>query len=273
MSATSKISVITPSYNQAEYLPVCLRSVANQSYVNVEHIILDGGSTDGTQAILEQFQKLDERIKFSSGPDGGQGDAVNKGFAKASGDIIAWINSDDYYWDENVFSYIVEFFDKNPSVDIIYGGMGYVDSSDFLMHIRIPPKYNYGLLTRISYIGNTNTFYRKKVINQHILNDQYHYVIDHEYMLRITKDFTAFRTKRMIACFRVHPEAKTQTMSLEKKNIERLSRDNYHSINTGLKFKIFVFWSRIFYRFSLLYTDWKFLKKFRDNAPFDAFIK
>ena len=146
-------------------------------------------------------------------------------------------------------------------------------SSDCLTHIRIPPKYNYGLLTRISYIGNTNTFYRKKVIDRHILNDHYHYVIDHEYMLRITKDFIAFRTKRMIACFRVHPGATTQTMSLEKKNVERLSRNNYHSINTGLKFKLLVFLSRIFYRFSLLYTDWKFLKKFNDNAPFSAFIK
>ena len=110
MSTSTKVSVITPSYNQAEYLPVCLRSVANQSYANVEHIILDGGSTDGTQAILEQFQQSDERLKFSSGPDGGQGDAVNKGFAQASGDIIAWINSDDYYWDENVFYLYSRFF-------------------------------------------------------------------------------------------------------------------------------------------------------------------
>jgi len=273
MMTGPKISVVTPSYNQAEYLETCLRSVANQSYSNVEHIILDGGSTDGSQAILGQFQQSDERLKFSSGPDGGLGDAVNKGFAQANGDIIAWINSDDYYWDENVFSYIVDFFDKNPNVDIIYGGMGYVDSFDCLTHIRIPPKYNYGLLTRISYIGNTNTFYRRKVIDRHILNDQYHYVIDHEYMLRITKDFIAFRTKRMIACFRVHPDATTQTMSLEKKNVERLSRNNDHSINTGLKFKLLVFFSRIFYRFSLLYSDWRFLKKFNDNAPFSAFIK
>lgn len=273
MRVSTKISVITPSYNQAQYLPVCLRSVANQSYSNIEHIILDGGSTDGTLAILEQFQKSDERIKFTSGPDGGQGDAVNKGFALASGDVIAWINSDDYYWDEGVFSYIADFFDKNPDVDVVYGGMGYVDSSGFLKHIRIPPEYNYNLLTRISYIGNTNTFYRRKVIDRHLVDDQYHYVIDHEYMLRITKDFSACRTKRMIACFRVHPEAKTQTMSLNDKNIERLSRDNYHSIDIGLRFKISVFWSRIFYRFSLLYTDWRLLKNFRDNPPFAEFLK
>ena len=191
-----KISIVTPSYNQAEYLETCLRSVSNQSYDNVEHIILDGGSTDGSQAILSKFQQSDERLKFTSGPDGGLGDAVNKGFAQATGDIIAWLNSDDYYWDEGIFSYIVDFFERNPKVDIVYGGMGYVDSCDRLTHIRIPPKYNYGLLTRISYIGNTNTFYRRKVIDRHILNDQYHYVIDHEYFLRITKDFNAFRTKK-----------------------------------------------------------------------------
>lgn len=269
----SKISVITPSYNQVEYLETCLRSVAHQSYSNIEHIVVDGGSTDGSQKTLEEYQKRDDRLKFSSGPDKGQGDAVNKGFAQASGDIIAWINSDDYYFDEEVFKFVVEFFDKNPEVDIIYGGMAYVDSKNNLTHIRIPPQYNYGMLTRISYIGNTNTFFRRKVIDKHILDADYHYVIDHEYMLRITKDFTAYRTKRMIACFRVHPDAKTQTLSLAIKNSERLRRDKYHDIKTGIQFRILGFWDRIFYRLSLFYTDYKFIRKWKSNAPFKNFIK
>ncbi len=267
------ISVITPSFNQVDYLESCLRSVAYQSYSNIEHIVVDGGSTDGSQKILEEYQKRDAKFQFSSGPDNGQGDAVNKGFSRASGDIIAWINSDDYYFDTEVFKFVIKFFDENPDIDIIYGGMAYVDADDYLAHIRIPPQYNYGKLTRISYIGNTNTFLRRRVIDKHILDPNYHYVIDHEYMLRITKDFKAYRTKRMIACFRVHPEAKTQTMSLEVKDAERLRRDQYHDIRTGFRFQLLVFWDRIFYRLSLLYTDYKFVGKWKSDAPFNQFIK
>ena len=84
-----KVSIVTPSYNQAEYLTTCLRSVGMQSYRNVGHIVVDGGSEDGSLDILETFQAKDSRLRFSSGPDHGQGDAVNKGLSLAFGDIIA----------------------------------------------------------------------------------------------------------------------------------------------------------------------------------------
>jgi len=268
-----KISVVTPSYNQAPYLRTCLKSVSMQTYTDIEHIVIDGGSTDESVHVLEEFKKKDNRITFLSEADTGQGDAVNKGFAKVNGDIVAWINSDDYYFDKGVFQFVADFFNSNPNIDIIYGGMAYVDSHDNLQHIRIPPAYSYSLLTRISYIGNTNAFFRRKVIDRHILDDKYHFVIDHEYMLRITKDFKAFRTKRMIACFRVHPEAKTQVLSDKSKDIERDRRDLFHDINRGFVHKVLQFWSRVLYRLSLVYTDWKFLKRWKNSPPYKAFIK
>jgi glycosyltransferase involved in cell wall biosynthesis len=268
-----KISVITPSYNQAPYLITCLKSVSMQTYTDIEHIVIDGGSTDQSIQVLEEFKKDDNRVEFLSETDSGQGDAVNKGFAKASGDIVSWINSDDYYFDKDVFQFVADFFKLNPNIDIIYGGMAYVDSHDDLQHIRIPPRYNYSLLTRISYIGNTNTFFRRKVIERYVLDDEYHFVIDHEYMLRITKEFKAFRTKRMIACFRVHPEAKTQTLSDKSKDIERNRRDLSHNINRGFVHKILQFWSRFLYRLSLAYTDWRFLKLWKNSPPYKGFIK
>ena len=244
-----------------------------QSYTNVEHIVVDGGSADETLNVLQEYQKKDSRLTFSSGPDGGQGDAVNKGFAQASGDIIAWINSDDYFFDDEVFQYVVDFFNENPGIDIIYGGMAYVDSGDNLFHIRIPPQYDYSVLTRISYIGNTNAFYRRKVIERHVLDTSYHFVIDHEFMLRITKDFNAYRTKRMIGCFRVHPEAKTQTLSVESKDVERLRRDQFHSITTGLTYNLLQYRDRFIYRLSLFYTDWKYMPAWKISAPYRKFIK
>ena len=268
-----KISIVTPSYNQDPYLLTCLKSVSMQTHKDFEHIVIDGKSTDRSIQILEVFRQLDDRLCFSSETDSGQGDAVNKGFSKVSGDIVAWINSDDYFFDNKVFEYVVNFFKSNPNVDIIYGGMAYVDAEDNLQHIRVPPAYNYSLLTMISYIGNTNTFVRKKVIDRHVLDINYHFVIDHEYMLRITKDFTAIRTKRMIGCFRVHSEAKTQTLSNDSKNVERLRRDSFHKITTGFIFNTVRVFARIKYRLSLLYTDFIFLKHWKKKSPYKSFIE
>ena len=86
------ITVVTPSFNQAEYISTCLNSVLNQTYDRLEHIVVDGGSTDQTLNILRDYKSRDERLKFTSQPDEGQGDAVNKGLKKAKGEIIAWIN-------------------------------------------------------------------------------------------------------------------------------------------------------------------------------------
>lgn len=268
-----QFSIITPSYNQAAYLRTCLNSVSRQNYSNVEHIVIDGGSTDGSIEILEEFQTKDNRLQFITEPDKGQGDAVNKGFSKANGDIIAWINSDDYYFNTSVFDHVASLFNTNPDVDIIYGGMAYVDKQDNFVHARIPPKYNYSLLTRIAYIGNTNAFYRRKVIDRHLVDPDYHFVIDHEYMLRITKDFKALCTKRMLACFRVHPAAKTQTLSKQKKDNERKRRDQYHNINVSSLYKILQLRDRALYRISLFYADIKYLPEWKANPPYKIFLE
>jgi glycosyltransferase involved in cell wall biosynthesis len=268
-----KISVITPSFNQANFLPVCLNSVIGQTYTNIEHIVVDGCSTDNSVAILNSFQKKDDRIIFTSEEDSGQGNAVNKGFARSNGDIIAWINSDDFYFDNEIFEFVAEFFKSNQDIDIIYGGMAYVDEDNNLNHVRIPPKYRYSLLTRISYIGNTNCFYRRRVIEQHNLDESYHFVIDHEYMLRITKDFKAYRINRMVACFRVHSKAKTQVLSKEVKDIERNKRDKYHNIQSGYVFKFIQFYDRAIYRLNLLYSNLRFLRRYRRLVPYKIFLK
>lgn len=267
-----KISIITPSFNQADYVSTCLASVSGQIYANIEHIVVDGGSTDRTIELLKEFKQKDSRLIYSSAPDEGQGDAVNKGFLNATGDIIAWINSDDYYFDESVFEHVVGLFKSNPDIDIIYGGMAYVDSCDKLHHVRIPPKYNYDLLTRIAYIGNTNAFYRRKVIERHLLDKNYHFVIDHEFMLRITKDFKALRTQKVLACFRVHSNAKTQVMSKKSKDIERIRRNEYHGIRTNLYYRILLYRDRIIYRLRNLYNDYKYLSAVKENPPFKKFI-
>ena len=112
------ISVITPSYNSGKYIEDAVNSVLAQNYPNFEHIIVDGGSTDNTLQILEKYPHL----KWVSEPDNGQSDAMNKGFGMSSGEIIVYLNADDYF-EPDAFSNIVHTFEKNPDADMIVGNL------------------------------------------------------------------------------------------------------------------------------------------------------
>lgn len=268
-----KLSIITPSYNQAPYIGTCLNSVAKQTHVDLEHIVVDGGSTDSTASILLARAERDPRLTFTSERDRGQGDAVNRGFAKATGEVIAWINSDDYYFDDLVFADVVRLFEANPAVDVIYGGMAYVDDSDNLMHVRVPPEFDYGMLTRIAYIGNTNAFVRRTVVERHQINIAHHFVLDHEFMLRVTRDFSTMRTERIIACFRVHPAAKTQTLAKEVKDRERASRDADLGIRRDWTYLVRQLCDRLWFRLALRRSDAALLPQFRKRPPYKAFLE
>jgi glycosyltransferase involved in cell wall biosynthesis len=113
-----KISIVTPSYNYGQFIEETIRSVLLQGYPNLEYIVMDGGSTDNT---LDIFQKYEHAIDFwTSAPDKGQADAINKGFARANGDILAWLNSDDVY-EMGVLGQVSELFQEQPDIDVISG--------------------------------------------------------------------------------------------------------------------------------------------------------
>lgn len=114
-----KISVVTISYNQAEYIEDCILSVLGQSYSNIEHIVIDGNSTDGTLEILNKYQRKDTRFKFISEKDNGPASALNKGFDLATGEIFFFINSDDFILD-GCLKFIYNFFKKNLDHDLLF---------------------------------------------------------------------------------------------------------------------------------------------------------
>ena len=115
-----KISIVTPSYNQAEFLERTILSVLNQDYPNLEYIIIDGGSTDGSVEIIKKYEKY--LAYWVSEKDKGQSDAINKGFQKSTGDILAWLNSDDTYLSGTLFK-VVKAFQENPNADLIFGNI------------------------------------------------------------------------------------------------------------------------------------------------------
>ena len=129
-SRARKVSIVTPSYNQGQYLEKTINSVISQDYPNLEYFIFDGGSTDNSSEILKKYS--DSITSWVSQKDKGQSDAINKGIEVSSGEIFGYINSDDFY-EDGVIQKVVDIFEKRPDIDIIYGDFNYVDSKNKLL--------------------------------------------------------------------------------------------------------------------------------------------
>src|SRR5690242_2067533 len=138
-----KMSIVTPSYNQGDYIEACLRSVQSQNYPVVEHIVVDGGSTDGTVAILRRYCEMAgwQHLRWVSEKDGGQSDALNKGFRMASGDVIGWLNSDDLY-SPNCFRVVSDTFIASNGVDLVYGDYAWANDRGEILRVRREIPFN-----------------------------------------------------------------------------------------------------------------------------------
>ena len=209
-----KISVVTPSYNQAAFIEEALRSVKNQNYPDVEHLVADGVSTDGSVEILGRYSRRSEyrHLSWVSEPDQGQGDALNKGFRMATGDIIGWLNSDDRYR-PGCFQAVIDAFEKNPDVDVLYGDYIWISESGGIMQIRREIEFSRFILSyhRALYIPSTTTFFRRCIFDAgNFIDAQYHYAMDYEYFLRLAdKGYRFKHIPSLLADFRWHPNSKT----------------------------------------------------------------
>lgn len=208
-----KISIITPSYNQAEFIERTILSIQNQGYKNFEHIVMDGGSTDGTLAILKKYS---DKIIWKSEKDNGQSDAINKGLKLATGDIIAYLNSDDTY-EPDAFQEVVNFFKKNETKKWVYGKCKIIDKQD--TEIRKPitwyknlllKNYSYSKLLTENFISQPATFWRKELLDAvGCFNEKEHLCMDYEYWLRIGQKYDAGVINKYLANFRYYSDSKS----------------------------------------------------------------
>ena len=216
-SKPMKISIITPSYNQAQFIERTIQSILNQNYPNLEYIVMDGGSNDGTVEILKRYSK---QITWKSEKDSGQSDAINKRLRAATGDIVAFLNSDDTY-EPGALAKVAEFFAKNPEIKWAYGKCRIVNEND--LEIRKPitwyknfllKKYSYRKLLAENFISQPATFWRRELLDEiGYIDEKEHYTMDYEYWLRIGQKYPAGVIDAYLADFRMYDESKSGSLA------------------------------------------------------------
>jgi len=238
-----KISIITPSLNQDKFIEECILSVRNQSYANKEHIIIDGGSSDGTLSILKKYS---DSIYWISELDRGQSDAINKGFRMASGDLIGWLNADDIY-EPNIFGTVSDYFNRNPEIDMLYGDFKLINESGET--IRLIQEYNFdykALKFGINSIAGQAVFFKKSILkNTGFLDINLHYAMDYELWTRISKDFNIQHIPQVLGNFRLysncksvaHPEKTKKEMDIILKRIHGKLGIKFYLVNLYYRYK------------------------------------
>ncbi len=200
------VSIITPSYNQGVFIRETIDSIRAQDYPNIEHIILDGGSTDSTLEVLKSYGK---DLRWTSKKDKGQSDAINTGFAMASGEIFAWLNSDDTYL-PSAISKVVDFFNSHPDISVVYGDANYINTTGKIIGKYPTEAFDYKRLAVVDFICQPSTFFRASAWKKsEALDLSLVYTMDYDLWIRLAKVESFSHLKQVLSTYRLHGEAKT----------------------------------------------------------------
>lgn len=213
------VSILTPTLNQGRFIADAIRSVREQTYPNIEHILIDGGSTDGTLAILRHHEEP-ERLRWQSEPDGGMYDALCKGLGMAKGEILAYLNSDDVYTPWAVEA-AVQALVADPELDVVFGDGLSIDIETGRQRLAFVPPFNAGSMAFVGSLVQPSVFLRRRVYEEHGGFDaELRFVGDLEYWLRIGGAVRFGRIDEVLAIERVHraalSSASSEAMSREE---------------------------------------------------------
>lgn len=207
------VSIVTPSYNQARFLGHAMQSVLRQDYPRIEYLVVDGASTDGSQEIIRRY--ADKLAWWVSERDAGQADAINKGFRRASGEIIAWLNSDDLYLPGAVAE-AVAVFQQHPEVGVVYGNAVSADGDGRLLNELRFSSWGAADLLQFKIICQPAVFIRRSAAQGvGFLDPSYHFFLDHEFWIRLARENRFLHHPSFWAVSRYHAAAKNVTLAAQ----------------------------------------------------------
>jgi glycosyltransferase involved in cell wall biosynthesis len=217
------ISIITPSYNQGQFIERTLLSVLTQKYPKLELIVMDGGSNDQTVKVLKKYDRFVKLGRFGKGitfiwksePDHGQTHAINKGLQIATGEILAYLNSDDTY-EPDALKTIASYFKTHPKVQFVYGKGQLIDVHDQPIGMYNDFPVDTEKLHRNCGISQPTAFWTRKVLQTiGFFNETFQFTMDYEYWVRVSQKFKMVYLPNVLANTRIHPDAKTSSQTLK----------------------------------------------------------
>ncbi|MFZ6021585.1 MAG: glycosyltransferase family 2 protein [Chloroflexota bacterium] len=251
------VSIITPSYNQARYLEETMRSVLEQDYPHIEYIVVDGGSTDGSREIIEKY--ADRLAWWVSEKDRGQTDAINKGFARARGEVLAWLNSDDTY-QPGAIREAVEFLRQNPQVGLVYGDANYIDEHGRVIGRFPAAQTDYRRLRQgYVHIPQQSAFFRADLWRKvGPLDDSFYFAMDYDLWVRLAREAPIVYLPRVWANFRLHSDAKT--IAADDRCWPEMLRVHYRDGGSPFSMIVLKYWIR---KLAAPYINWRRRRMFR----------
>lgn len=208
MSPGPLISIITPSYNQGRFIGDTIRSVAEQSYHNIEHIVVDGGSTDETMEVCRSWEHR-SHFRWTSERDEGQVDAIRKGLSMASGDILTWLNSDDVYLDNEVIERIVNKFVDSPEIQVVTGGGRYLEEDGSPGAVISAPVDDLWKIRYCDVVLQPATFLKREVFDETPIDLSLHFAFDWDFFARAFEGRKVVAIPQLLAGYRMYGMNKT----------------------------------------------------------------
>lgn len=239
-----KFTIITPTWNQAAYIKDTIESVINQSHKDIEYLIIDNNSDDGTEDIVRSYMEKDSRIKYIREADHGQAEAINKGFKLATGDIVCWLNSDDFYFDNEVLSKVAAVFEQDEvcledfqspnenkapvtskkKIGIVVGDAWYCDKNKNMTEYNPSDRgVAKWVISRWYYIVQPSVFWRSTDL---LLDETYHYAFDWKFFIEMFDKNEVLYSHEPYSVYRMYEDNKTgQDNAKRKKEIYRLQKE------------------------------------------------